>query len=282
MPQDLKDAIRTCFEEGVVEGLEDFNIDLDAIAESDHLWEDEDGFASRGLHQMSLGCIYYWDWQGGRNDDWLEARRNWSRAKRNIKDLNIQNFDSDFLVESNFYSLPQDVIDFFEDDYLEWQTIKHFIPPPKKKEWLSTYIIDACKQYLNDSKDPCILWVSLQEVGDKLSKELNIPYFGAGTEPPREAQNCILSIKAHATGKNLQAWQNNLVVHPVSDPSLIEQLIARTHREGQTADEVEITFFTHSIFGSALNRATKQAYVVQESTNQPMRLCYADRVKYHG
>ena len=282
MPSDLQDAIRTCFEEGVVEGLEDFDVDLDAIAESDHLWEDAEGFASRGLHQLALGCIYYWDWEGERNDDWLNARREWSRAKRTIKDFELKDFDSDFLIESNFYSLPEEVISFFEKEYLDWQVHKSFVPPPKKKEWVSDYIVDACKQYLEASDSPCIFWVNLQEVGNRLSKELGIPYFGAGTEPPKEAQNCLLSIKAHATGKNLQAWRNNLVVHPVSDPSLIEQLIARTHREGQLADEVEITFFTHSIFGSSLNRATKQAYVVQESTNQPMRLCYADRIKYHG
>lgn len=282
MPSDLQDAIRTCFDEGVVEGLEDFDVDLDAIAESDHLWEDAEGFASRGLHQLMLGCIYYWDWEGERNDDWLSARREWSRAKRTIKDFDLEDFDSDFLVESNFYSLPEEVVSFFEKEYLDWQAHKSFVPPPKKKEWVSDYIVDACKQYLESSDSPCILWVNLQEVGNRLSKELNIPYFGAGTEPPKDAQNCLLSIKAHATGKNLQAWRNNLVVHPVSDPSLIEQLIARTHREGQLADEVEITFFTHSIFGSSLNRATKQAYVVQESTNQPMRLCYADRIKYHG
>ena len=282
MPEALKDAIRTCFDEGVVEGLEGFDIDLDAIEESDHLWEDADGFASRGLHQLSLGCIYYWDWQGERNDDWLSARREWSRAKRTIKGFNLEGYDSDFLIESNFDGLPAEVVEFFQTAYEDWQDLKSFIPPPKKKEWISDYIVDACKKYLEASTSPCILWVNLQEVGSRLSSELNIPYFGAGTEPPKEAQNCLLSIKAHATGKNLQAWRNNLVVHPVSDPSLLEQLIARTHREGQLADEVEITFFTHSIFGSSLNRATKQAYVVQESTNQPMRLCYADRVKYHG
>lgn len=282
MPEALKDAIRTCFDEGVVEGLEGFDIDLDAIEESDHLWEDADGFASRGLHQLSLGCIYYWDWQGERNDEWLSARREWSRAKRTIKGFNLEGYDSDFLIESNFDGLPAEVVEFFQDAYVDWQDLKSFIPPPKKKEWISDYIVDACKKYLETSTSPCILWVNLQEVGSRLSRDLNIPYFGAGTEPPKEAQNCLLSIKAHATGKNLQAWRNNLVVHPVSDPSLLEQLIARTHREGQLADEVEITFFTHSIFGSSLNRATKQAYVVQESTNQPMRLCYADRVKYHG
>ncbi len=282
MPDELKDAIRTCFDEGVVEGLESFNVDLDAIAESDHLWEDAEGFASRGLHQLSLGCIYYWDWQGERNEDWLSARREWSRAKRNIKGFGLKDFDSDFLIESNFYLLPEEVIAFFEKEYLDWQVHKSFVPPAKKKEWVSDYIVEACKQYLEKSASPCLIWVNLQEVGNRLEKELGLPYFGAGTEPPKEAQDCILSIKAHATGKNLQAWRNNLVVHPVSDPSLIEQLIARTHREGQEADEVEITFFTHSIFGSSLNRATKQAYVVQESTNQPMRLCYADRIKYHG
>ena len=88
-----------------------------------------------------------------------------------------------------------------------------------------------------------------------------------------------MSIRAHGTGRNLQAWHENIIAHPLADPSTYEQLIARTHRQGQESGEVTVTAFHYSIFGSALRRAIKQAHVVQDSTQQPMRLCYADRVR---
>jgi hypothetical protein len=117
------------------------------------------------------------------------------------------------------------------------------------------------------------------ELGRKLQEELDIPYYGAGTSPPQEAENCIMSIKSHGTGKNLQAWANNFVVHPMSCPAMWEQLIARTHRAGQQADTVSVTAYNHSVFGSALFKATQQAKAVSDTTGQPQRLIYADRVK---
>lgn len=280
MPEELEEAIKTCFEEGVVEGLEHLDVDVEQIRESDHLWEDEDAFACRGLHQMMLGCLYYWDWQGNRNDEWLTARRDWARALRQIKDFNIDGFDSNYLIETHFEDLPEDVVNYYRASREAWHLVKDFVPPPKKRVWVSDYIIEACKEYVRDKE--VILWVDLQAVGERLAEELNVEYYGAGSEIPSHGKTCVMSIKSHGTGKNLQAWGDNLVVHPVSDPSLLEQLIARTHRAGQTRDEVHITFFTHALFGSSLNRATKQAYVISDSTGQPQRLCYADRIKYNG
>lgn len=276
VPEELREAINQCFTDGVVEGLEKY-IDTDILSESNHLWEDEDAFALRALGQVTMGCLYVWEWNGKRNDEWLEARRQWARAVRTL--LEYQDaLDSPALIYNRFDELDDDLKELFQPARDLWSEWKHFEPPPKKQYWVNDYFIDAvCK--LAEKSPPVIIWVDLQAIGERIANRLGVPYIGAGGAIPDHAITCVMSIKAHATGKNLQKWCNNIIAHPVADPSTYEQLIARTHRTGQDADEVNVTAFNFSIFGSALRRAVKQAYVVQDSTKQPMRLCYADKVK---
>jgi hypothetical protein len=49
----------------------------------------------------------------------------------------------------------------------------------------------------------------------------------------------IASIAANGTGKNLQAWSKNLITCCPTGASVWEQLLGRTHRTGQLADQVE-------------------------------------------
>ena len=125
---------------------------------------------------------------------------------------------------------------------------------------------------------PYIIWVDGVEVGNKLSSRLNIPYYGAGASLPTIAEPCIMSIRSHGTGKNLQAWSVNLVFAALADPATWEQMIARTHRAGQLADEVLVYTFNHSIFGSSFGKAYKQSKVISDTTGQPQRLVYADKL----
>jgi hypothetical protein len=137
-------------------------------------------------------------------------------------------------------------------------------------------MVEYVEKWALDQTLPYIIWVDGVAMGDRLSSRINIPYYGAGSTPPSEAEPCIMSIRSHGTGKNLQAWSINLVVSAIADPSIWEQMIARTHRQGQLADEVFVYVFTHSIFGSSFAKAYKQAKVVSETTGQPQRLVYAD------
>ena len=54
------------------------------------------------------------------------------------------------------------------------------------------------------------------------------------------------SPRAHGTGKNLQQFARNLVANPPSDGATWEQLIGRTHRQGQEADEVTVEVYRHT------------------------------------
>jgi hypothetical protein len=276
-PDELTEAITQCFNDGVVDGLEQY-IDRDVLSESDHLWADDDAFALRALGQLTMGCLYIWQWAGRRDDEWLNARRNWARAVRKLLEYQDE-LDSPALIFNRFDELDDDLQDLFSAAREDWVRVKHREPPPIAQHWVSDYFIEAvCKLARRDTQ-PVIIWVDLQAVGERISTALDVPYFGAGATIPDTAVTCVMSVKAHATGKNLQRWARNIIAHPIADPSTYEQLIARTHRTGQDADEVTVTAFNFSIFGSALRRAIKQAYVVQDSTQQPMRLCYADKVR---
>jgi hypothetical protein len=85
-----------------------------------------------------------------------------------------------------------------------------------------------------------------------------------------------MSIAAHGTGKNLQAWENQIVAHPLSHPARWEQMVARTHRNGQTADSVRVHYYSHQLFGRALRKARNDAQYIYETTGQEQRLIYAD------
>lgn len=282
VPEDLQKAINDCFETGlmsdVLGGLE-VDFDADAINASQHLWDDVDQFALRGLGQMLSGCLYYWEWPNNEPDEeWLNARKEWRRAVRIIREMDLEGFDSPHIIEMEWDNLPFDIQEAFDKAYREWQQVKYRAEPPRHTVWVSDYMIKGVKSWFEKQTEPSIIWVESVALGQRLEQELGLPYHGGGTEIPAHAHNCIASIDSHGTGKNLQAWANCLVVAPMADPARWEQLIARTHRTGQMADVVKWHIFNHSIFGSAFAKARKQAKVISDVSGQAQRLTYADYI----
>ena len=282
VPKELQDGINQCFESGVMSevltGL-DVEFDLDTINASQHLWDDIDQFALRALGQMVSGCLYYWEWPNNTPDDeWLKHRKNWRRAVRIIREMDIDGFDSPHIIETDFDDLPQDIIDSFRSDHTWWGLVKDRPAPPRDSVWVSDYMINYVADWVSEQTIPYIIWVDGVDLGNKLSERLGITYYGASAILPVEAEPCIMSIRSHGTGKNLQAWSVNLVVSALADPATWEQMIARTHRAGQQADEVLVYTFTHSIFGSSFAKAYKQSKVISDTTGQPQRLVFADKL----
>lgn len=275
VPDSLKLKIRECIESGVLEALD--YLSVDGLGASEHLWETGDDFLMRALSQMWSGFLYYWDWPNGECDaEWLETRKTWKKVCRHIVEMDLPGFDTPGIVESRFDELPIPVIERAEAAYTAWfDTEQHKKqPPPKNSVWVSNYLIEAVQKLV--SSKPTLIWVNFQELGMKLSEQLGLQYVGGGEElPPFKGQSLILSIKAHGTGKNLQAWSENVVASPLSDPSMWEQLIARTHRAGQDADEVNFYVFRHAVFGSSLSRAKYFSKMVGETTGKEQRLQYA-------
>jgi len=64
----------------------------------------------------------------------------------------------------------------------------------------------------------------------------------------------------------------------LAHPSTWEQLLARTHRPGQNADEVHFHTIASGIFGKAFYKALKDAQYIIDTTGQNQRLIYSTKI----
>ncbi len=89
----------------------------------------------------------------------------------------------------------------------------------------------------------------------------------------------IASIASHGTGKNLQhQWSDNLVTAVPASGLTWEQMLGRTHRQGQKADEVTCHLYLHTdgVIDS-WHRALGDAAYLQDTLGTPQKLLNADR-----
>tara|TARA_R110000824_G_scaffold62155_1_gene164831 strand:- start:357 stop:623 length:267 start_codon:yes stop_codon:yes gene_type:complete len=85
-----------------------------------------------------------------------------------------------------------------------------------------------------------------------------------------------MSIKAHGTGKNLQRWSHNLLTSFLPNGSALEQLIGRTHRLGQEADEVYVHYFEqHPSVLIDIEKAREVARYIQDTQGNRMKILVA-------
>jgi hypothetical protein len=126
-------------------------------------------------------------------------------------------------------------------------TGKKYKPNPKPR-WLDEEIpaLDYAAQWLK-THPRGLVWVTHVFFGRKLEELTGVPLFGAGQgengrpmiEDYAGRGPAIVTVGANAEGRNLQyGWSDNLVLTPPSTGREWEQLLGRTHREGQTAKVV--------------------------------------------
>lgn len=279
----LKDAVaRLLATQDVVSATHDV-LDAETLArvtESRDLWTPQDAVYSRVWAQLQMGVVYTWDW-GGRAPDteWITARRAWSGAVSWA--LANTSFDSEALlvraVQEGAYSHPR-----VTGALRAWSEVRDREPPATHPVWVDTSWVEDVAAWARAQSDPPLVWVQLAAIGHKLAELTGFATYGAGSEASallessrHTAHPAIVSIAAHGTGKNLQAWGNQIIAHPLAHPARWEQMLARTHRPGQARDEVRATVYTHGLFGRALSRARADARYVFETTGQTQKITSA-------
>lgn len=285
LPPSVKDAVAKLLESQDVVNATNEHLSpdtLEAVMRSSDLWTPEDSVYSRAWPQLLMGFVYIWEW-GAREPDreWLEARRAWSSAVHWA--LDRYPVDSESLlkraVERGEITHPRLV-----GAHNDWSCVSDREPPVTRPIWIDDTWIRDIVSWAQAQNDPPLIWCGLQAVADKLHQLTGYAVYGGGDEASRrlnanksEAHPAIASISSHGTGKNLQAWGNQIVAHPLAHPARWEQMLARTHRAGQQRDDVRCVVYRHSLFGRALNRARDSARYVFETTGQNQRLLYCTK-----
>ncbi|MHB8563311.1 MAG: hypothetical protein ACYDDA_05055 [Acidiferrobacteraceae bacterium] len=130
-----------------------------------------------------------------------------------------------------------------------------------------------------------IVWVEHQAFGAALSQLSGAPYYGPGGLDASGAsiasakgdKPIIASIAACGQGFNLQSFSKNLITSCPSGAATIEQVLGRTHRDGQLADEVLVwVLFGCREHYDAFNRALDGARAAADTLGHAQKLLLAD------
>lgn len=238
----------------------------DPIVEAVDLW--------RHARELALGFWYRWDPPPPK--DWLAARKAWKRFVRDTI-TRSRKLDSELQV----WNQCQVENELAPQVWQDWHEIKDSFEPNPIADWISDFALDAVTNWV-DQVGEALIWVEHIAFGEALSKATTLPYFGAGSQAAVDLLDArgplILSIAAHSEGKNLQRYSKNLVTSPPSSGKRWEQLLGRTHRPGQLADEVEVDIFLFAEEQKeSLKKAMSEAVYIQETIGARQKLLYADR-----
>ncbi len=210
--------------------------------------------------------------------EWLDARRDWSSFVREVLSRS-RTLDSELDVAN-----ACDAGKLSAETLNTWRAIRDTFVPNTVAIWHDDTVLRACAEWM---KKPGIVWTSHSFFARGLAQLTGCAYYGAegltddGSRfiedaDPRDA--VIASVKANREGRNLQKlWSRNLVVSPPDGADAWQQLIGRTHRPGQQADEVTIDVLLGCReHANAWRKALASAYAIRDTVGAEQKLLLAD------
>lgn len=227
-------------------------------------------------HGTTLSCGFYYRpiWEGPDIERWQDVRRDWHRALRTqLQYIRQPGLDSPALVEQaciGGWAHPTTV-----EAYEAWVDIRDTVVQDSEVVWLDQGLVKAALMRAR-AYGRCLLWYESSRAWEPVLRAAGIPVYGAGSEPPTpDVRIAALSRHVHGTGKNLQAWDVNLILEPPSSATPWEQLLGRTHRPGQMSDEVRVDIMCATwIPRSRIYSAMQEAEYIGKTSNKRHKITF--------
>jgi hypothetical protein len=223
-------------------------------------------------HQCEVGNGFWYEWTEKPPARWMAARKEFHAWVRSVL-ANSRTHDSMLQVTKAHPKHPA---------LLAWRAVKDTFKPVTVAKWFTHDILDRSNEWLCEN-DRGLVWVNHKEVGFELARLSGLPYFGAQgrTSDGRSIMDyegpAIVSARAVGDGFNLQYnWDKNLILNCDPNGKTWEQVMGRTHRQGQAADEVTYEVVCTTIEQTA---GVRQAMADAERSHDllhPQKLCLAD------
>jgi hypothetical protein len=214
------------------------------------------------LRQLALGFHSVWDPRPPA--EWIEARRNWAAFVREV------------LAESHQLDTELQVTNAVDAGRLStstlsaWRAVQDSFKIQPKDIWHDDSALQACVTWMERERG--IVWTEHRFFARRLAGMAGATYYGEnGMSDKGESitlvkpgKAIVASRQANATGRNLQMFSTNLITSCEPSALIVEQLIGRTHRDGQEADEVAVDILLgcrehHDSFQQALDGARATA-----------------------
>lgn len=283
---------------------------LDALERS---WQRPDGeelvdalSKARCARELSCGFFYRWRWPRREPvpviERWLEVRAAWHKELREkLKGAKVH-MDSPLLltkaairweegyvhvegerrIEVPKHTRNGPLPTWSSEFWSQWREVRDTAKPETEAVWLDDFLVQDTLNWLREG--PGLAWYEFGGFADRCLAEARqqgvpIVYCGPGASGAQTAlglrgsEAALLSIRSHGTGRNLQGFSRNLVCNPPSDGAIWEQLLGRTHRQGQTADEVTFEVYRHTEpFVAAVEKARDLSDYIEGTFGATQRL----------
>jgi hypothetical protein len=245
-------------------------------------------------------------------DRWLTRRSAWAREVRERLESRSDLLDSPGLLELaarralGLETSPGPSIE--TQTYQAWLEVKDLVQPVTDTVWIDEFLARDAACWAAEA--PGVVWYGHDAYGRRVSELANAPLYESGDAEPQRlnptpvmlerraafvrmrdweggdvadnwlkcedgSRSIVASIKAHGTGKNMQAWRRALVSNPPVKGW--EQLLARLHRQGQEAESVDVFVYRHTAeVREAFEKARENATFVFETTGRNERLLFAE------
>lgn len=239
--------------------------------------------------QLGLGFFYRWEPPGP--PEWMAARKEWTSLCREIIKVNKRGLDTEKdvakAVGKGLYP-GKEVLE-------GWRAIRPTFEPKNEAVWLSFEALEGAARWALEG--PGLIWTSHVEFALELQKWTGLAYYGREgvdhTGKPLEAHDprlpAIVGLMANKEGRNLQAYNRNLIMCPPSTGLEWEQLLGRTHRSGQERDVTADVWFGCQEHAASFWQAAQDSEYVLDSTGAEYKLITAtneipelDEVEFRG
>lgn len=161
-----------------------------------------------------------------------------------------------------------------------WTEVSDSVVPVTRSVQRTDALFAQVVEYTERVRDGqhALIWYAWTGEAEALER-VGVPVCWPGDEPDPSLPVQAVSIKSHGTGKQLQdPWNVNVVLQPPSGGHVWEQLLGRTHRQGQRADEVFVYVLTHTTRSDrALRTALKGARFSDTLQGQEQKLAIATK-----
>lgn len=252
-------------------------------------WETPDGDLiteatelARHARSLKLGAFSKWIWDEGVSAmdilEWKMLRRTYHSELREYLKWSRPGLDSPALVER---AMEMGRIPAWSS-WRAWLDVFQRVPSPRTEwRWVSDVMKNWASEWIDKHATGAIVWTDLPCFGRTL--ESWAKYYGEGPKAHQELvdlktrHTIVASIKAHGVGKNLQAWDTGLIMGFPPTGSVVQQLLARQHREGQQADTVR--FYVPDCFKRDLERAQEDARYIESTTGNKQKILLATIVE---
>jgi len=224
--------------------------------------------------QLALGFWYRWDPLPP--EHWMNARRDWCRFVREVlEDEDNDTWDSESQVAA---AHPREAA--------HWLAVKPSFKIQTSPVWLDHAVMTEAIRAT--AEHPTIVWSKYRAVGECLGKLMQ--HYGkngrsqAGQHIEKDPGTGTISasMRSCGVGMNLQQFNRNLLLCPSPNAELLEQLIGRTHREGQRADTIRMRWIRSRAVPyhtEALRRARDSAAILEAQNQEPQKLSAATYLK---